>query len=85
MSFIAVLCGDPGTPAEGYIEGQQFTFKSEVSFYCRPPFLLVGSSRRVCEADGSWSGMQPSCVGELRNGIPWRFNALIRLINHGEK
>uniref|UniRef100_A0A673IHF6 CUB and Sushi multiple domains 1 n=1 Tax=Sinocyclocheilus rhinocerous TaxID=307959 RepID=A0A673IHF6_9TELE len=60
---LPVLCGDPGTPAEGFIEGRQFTFKSEVSFYCRPPFLLVGSSRRVCEADGSWSGIQPSCIG----------------------
>uniref|UniRef100_A0A8C1ZS09 CUB and Sushi multiple domains 1 n=1 Tax=Cyprinus carpio TaxID=7962 RepID=A0A8C1ZS09_CYPCA len=62
---LLVLCGDPGTPAEGFIEGRQFTYKSEVSFYCRPPFLMVGSSRRVCEADGSWSGIQPSCIGQL--------------------
>uniref|UniRef100_A0A673K927 CUB and sushi domain-containing protein 1-like n=1 Tax=Sinocyclocheilus rhinocerous TaxID=307959 RepID=A0A673K927_9TELE len=64
---LPVLCGDPGTPAEGFIEGRQFTYKSEVSFYCRPPFLLVGSSRRVCEAYGSWSGIQPSCIDPTNN------------------
>ncbi|KTG44097.1 hypothetical protein cypCar_00037646, partial [Cyprinus carpio] len=64
---LPVLCGDPGTPAEGFIEGRQFTYKSEVSFYCRPPFLMVGSSRRVCEADGSWSGIQPSCIDPTSN------------------
>ena len=61
----AVLCGDPGTPAEGYMEGKQFTFRSEVTFYCRSPYILVGSSRRVCQVDGSWSGVQPTCIGEL--------------------
>ncbi|KAL2083424.1 hypothetical protein ACEWY4_021197 [Coilia grayii] len=59
---LPVLCGDPGTPAEGYAEGRQFTFRSEVTFYCRSPFLLVGSSRRVCQEDGSWSGVQPTCI-----------------------
>ncbi|XP_073776667.1 CUB and sushi domain-containing protein 1 [Danio rerio] len=59
---LPVLCGDPGTPAEGYMEGRQFTYKSEVTFHCRPPYLLVGSSRRLCEADASWSGFQPSCI-----------------------
>ncbi|RXN27609.1 CUB and sushi domain-containing 1-like protein [Labeo rohita] len=64
---LPVLCGDPGTPAEGFTEGRQFSYKSEVSFYCRPPFLLVGSSRRVCEADGSWGGIQPSCIDPTNN------------------
>ncbi|KAF7710922.1 hypothetical protein HF521_009794 [Silurus meridionalis] len=64
---LPVLCGDPGTPAEGYREGMHFTYKSEVSFYCRPPYLLVGSSRRMCQEDGSWSGMQPSCIDPAYN------------------
>ncbi|KAA0717588.1 CUB and sushi domain-containing protein 1 [Triplophysa tibetana] len=64
---LPVLCGDPGTPAEGNMEGQQFTYKSEVSFYCRPQFLLVGSSRRLCKADGSWNGIQPSCIDPANN------------------
>ncbi|KAG8517559.1 LOW QUALITY PROTEIN: CUB and sushi domain-containing protein 1, partial [Galemys pyrenaicus] len=62
----AVFCGDPGTPAEGRLSGKSFTYKSEVAFQCRPPFVLVGSSRRTCQADGSWSGVQPSCIGRCR-------------------
>jgi hypothetical protein len=62
---LAVLCGDPGTPAEGYTEGKQFTYRSEVTFYCRDPNILVGSSRRVCQIDGTWSGIHPSCIGGL--------------------
>ncbi|XP_066534535.1 CUB and sushi domain-containing protein 1a [Hoplias malabaricus] len=64
---LPVLCGDPGTPAEGYREGNQFTYKSEVAFYCRSQFLLVGSPRRVCQEDGSWTGIQPSCIDPAYN------------------
>ncbi|XP_046885306.1 CUB and sushi domain-containing protein 1-like [Hypomesus transpacificus] len=77
---LPVLCGDPGTPAEGYSEGKQFTYKAEVRFYCRAPFLLVGSALRLCQVDSTWSGIQPSCIdpayntcrdpGILVNGMP---------------
>ncbi|MBZ3876498.1 CUB and sushi domain-containing protein 1 [Sciurus carolinensis] len=59
---LPVFCGDPGTPAEGRLSGKSFTYKSEVLFQCQSPFLLVGSSRRVCQADGTWSGVQPTCI-----------------------
>ncbi|XP_072912857.1 CUB and sushi domain-containing protein 1-like [Hemitrygon akajei] len=59
---LPIFCGDPGTPVNGKIEGRSFTYKSEVSFHCRTPLLLVGSSRRICQADGFWSGIQPSCI-----------------------
>ncbi|XP_019903180.2 CUB and sushi domain-containing protein 1 isoform X3 [Esox lucius] len=64
---IPVLCGDPGTPAEGFAEGKQFTYRSEVTFHCREPNILVGSSRRTCQVDGSWSGIQPSCIDPAYN------------------
>lgn len=59
-----MFCGDPGTPAEGRLNGKSFTYRSEVSFQCRPPFILIGSSRRFCQADGTWSGIQPTCIGK---------------------
>nr|KAF6460491.1 hypothetical protein HJG59_011409 [Molossus molossus] len=67
---LPVLCGDPGTPAEGQLAGRSFTYKSEVSFQCRPPFILVGSSRRTCQAGGSWSGVQPTCIDPAHNTCP---------------
>uniref|UniRef100_A0A4W3J9V3 Sushi domain-containing protein n=1 Tax=Callorhinchus milii TaxID=7868 RepID=A0A4W3J9V3_CALMI len=62
---LPMFCGDPGTPVEGRIEGRSFTYNSKVSFRCRPPFLLVGSSRRFCQKDGSWSGIQPTCIDPI--------------------
>nr|XP_014341913.1 PREDICTED: CUB and sushi domain-containing protein 1-like [Latimeria chalumnae] len=62
-----VFCGDPGTPAEGRLNGKSFTYRSEVSFQCNPSYILVGSSRRICQADGIWSGIQPTCIDPENN------------------
>ncbi|KAK2515249.1 hypothetical protein Q9233_014448 [Columba guinea] len=56
------FCGDPGVPAQGKREGKSFIYQSEVSFSCNPPFILVGSSTRICQADGMWSGSSPRCI-----------------------
>ncbi|RMC15003.1 hypothetical protein DUI87_07182 [Hirundo rustica rustica] len=58
----AKFCGDPGVPAQGKREGKSFIYQSEVSFSCNPPFILVGSSTRICQADGTWSGSSPRCI-----------------------
>ncbi|XP_042741140.1 CUB and sushi domain-containing protein 2 [Lagopus leucura] len=57
-----VFCGDPGIPAQGRREERGFTYRSSVSFSCLAPMVLVGSARRFCQSDGSWSGTQPSCI-----------------------
>ncbi|GAA6101124.1 CUB and sushi domain-containing protein 1 [Tachysurus ichikawai] len=57
-----VFCGDPGIPAQGRREDQGFTYLSSVFFSCFPPLVLVGSTRRYCQYDGTWSGSQPSCI-----------------------
>ncbi|XP_058878367.1 CUB and sushi domain-containing protein 3 isoform X1 [Acipenser ruthenus] len=69
------FCGDPGVPREGMREGRSFIYQSEVSFSCNPPFLLVGSNTRICQADGTWSGSQPRCIEPTRTtcenpGVP---------------
>lgn len=66
MSFLtAKFCGDPGVPSQGKREGKSFIYQSEVSFSCNPPFILVGSSTRICQADGTWSGSSPRCIGKV--------------------
>ncbi|XP_033033525.1 CUB and sushi domain-containing protein 1 [Trachypithecus francoisi] len=67
---LPVFCGDPGIPAEGRLSGKSFTYKSEVFFQCKSPFILVGSSRRICQADGMWSGIQPACIDPAHNTCP---------------
>uniref|UniRef100_A0ABM5ESZ5 CUB and sushi domain-containing protein 2 isoform X2 n=1 Tax=Pogona vitticeps TaxID=103695 RepID=A0ABM5ESZ5_9SAUR len=57
-----IFCGDPGIPAGGRREDRGFTYRSSVSYSCSPPLILVGSARRFCQSDGTWSGTQPSCI-----------------------
>nr|XP_043886771.1 CUB and sushi domain-containing protein 1-like [Solea senegalensis] len=64
---LPVLCGDPGSPGGGFREGNSFSYRSEVRFYCHAPYLLVGSSLRICQADGIWSGQQPACIDPAFN------------------
>uniref|UniRef100_A0A671XBF2 CUB and Sushi multiple domains 3 n=1 Tax=Sparus aurata TaxID=8175 RepID=A0A671XBF2_SPAAU len=60
------FCGDPGMPAKGRREGRSFIFKSEVMFSCNVPYVLVGSTSRMCQEDGTWSGSQPRCIEPTR-------------------
>jgi len=70
MSFLtAKFCGDPGIPAQGKREGKSFIYQSEVSFSCNPPFILVGSITRICQADGTWSGSSPRCIGKVTSTL----------------
>ncbi|XP_041962329.1 CUB and sushi domain-containing protein 3 isoform X2 [Alosa sapidissima] len=69
------FCGDPGLPARARREGQSFIYKAHVVFSCSAPYVLVGSSARVCQADAFWSGLQPRCIEPTRNtcenlGVP---------------
>ncbi|XP_037683717.1 CUB and sushi domain-containing protein 2 isoform X4 [Choloepus didactylus] len=57
-----VFCGDPGIPPHGRREDRGFSYRSSVSYSCQPPLVLVGSPRRFCQSDGTWSGTQPSCI-----------------------
>uniref|UniRef100_A0A2K5Z0Z0 CUB and Sushi multiple domains 2 n=1 Tax=Mandrillus leucophaeus TaxID=9568 RepID=A0A2K5Z0Z0_MANLE len=67
-----VFCGDPGVPPRGRREDRGFSYRSSVSFSCHPPLVLVGSPRRFCQSDGTWSGTQPSCIGERSSGAERR-------------
>ncbi|KAM8868855.1 CUB and sushi domain-containing protein 3-like isoform 4-T4 [Spinachia spinachia] len=60
------FCGDPGLPARGRREGRSFIFKSEVTFSCNTLYFLVGSTRRMCQEDATWSGSQPRCIEPTR-------------------
>ena len=61
-----VDCGDPGSVQMGVrelLEGT--TFRSTTIFKCNRGYRLEGSATRTCQANGSWSGSLPRCVGEL--------------------
>lgn len=59
------VCGDPGIPAHGIRLGDSFAPGSLMRFSCEAGHVLRGSSERTCQADGSWSGSQPECGGNV--------------------
>ncbi|XP_071484841.1 sushi domain-containing protein 4-like isoform X1 [Diadema antillarum] len=57
------LCEDPGKPDHSKRCCQSiFSTGVRVSFYCDEGYQLIGDDERTCQADGTWSGLQPSCV-----------------------
>ena len=69
LFFIQVVnCGDPGTPPNGVRYGDVFTYLSQVILECDPQYRLVGNLFRTCQADGTWSGSQPTCQGKNTKG-----------------
>ena len=69
LSFVVVNCGDPGTPANGVRYGDVFTYKSTILLECDPQYKLVGDLTRTCQADGSWTGSQPTCHGKQKDQL----------------
>lgn len=35
------------------------------NYTCEPGYTLIGASSRVCQSNGQWSGMAPTCQGVL--------------------
>ncbi|XP_066283044.1 sushi, von Willebrand factor type A, EGF and pentraxin domain-containing protein 1-like [Branchiostoma lanceolatum] len=54
------LCPPLSPISDGQMSGGNF-FADKVTFVCNSGFDLVGSSDRTCQADGTWSGIQPVC------------------------
>jgi len=55
-------CGDPGTVDNATMSGKDFLYETRINFTCIKGFeIKSGSPSRVCQADQSWTGTQPTC------------------------
>uniref|UniRef100_A0A098M115 Complement factor B n=1 Tax=Hypsiglena sp. JMG-2014 TaxID=1550645 RepID=A0A098M115_9SAUR len=54
-------CSNPGIPIGGRKEGSQYRIEYRVRYTCEPGLVLFGSSERICQESGSWSGSEPEC------------------------
>ena len=82
--FLAIDCGPLDAPSNGSSSGDLTVYPNGVRFSCDPGFLLVGSSKRVCMANGTWSGFETSCkrkLLELKNEIE-TFSLTFFVTNH---
>lgn len=58
---IPISCGQPPGLENGQVFGDEYTFQKHIEYICQKGFLLEGNKKRVCLADGSWSGDTPLC------------------------
>lgn len=59
----------PGYFPMGWIIGRSYLYGDQVKYKCHPGYRLIGNTTRQCQADGTWSGVTPSCQGKnfMRN------------------
>ena len=71
--FVVVIAADDGTvscpllmsPQGGAITITSTRVGARVTFTCTTSgFVLQGSAERVCQDNGTWSGVQPTCERE---------------------
>ncbi len=58
---VAVDCGTLPNPSNGFVSLTTTTLGSTASYDCNNGFSLEGVRSRECQADGTWSGDEPSC------------------------
>lgn len=63
--LLAVVCPDPGIPANGERDASSFTYNSRATFDCHDGYLLTGESALVCGANGQWSHPTPMCMRKV--------------------
>lgn len=64
--LVAVVCAVLSPPENGFFVQNMCNnqYNSACGMRCLPGFELQGSSIRLCQADGTWSGAPPTCAGE---------------------
>jgi CUB/sushi domain-containing protein len=67
-TVIAVNCGNLTDISNGSVTFSETTFGSIATYSCDEGFGLQGSTERVCETIGQWSGSEPSCISNQRGG-----------------
>lgn len=59
---IKIDCGRLKAPTNGFISLGLTTFGSTATYSCRSGYIAVGSNKRECMENGSWSYSNPTCV-----------------------
>ncbi len=72
---LVVDCGHPGSPPNGVLSGDKFTFGSTVRYSCLGGRQLKGESSRTCQLNGMWSAPMPFCSGNHFN-LYWIYRLL---------
>ena len=61
LTCTIVDCGALKNPTNGSVVASPTTYGSKADYTCQTEFGLAGTSPRICQADGTWSGTAPTC------------------------
>ncbi|XP_048860645.1 sushi domain-containing protein 2 isoform X2 [Brienomyrus brachyistius] len=64
-----VSCGWLAPPSNGIKAGTRYLQGATITFSCDTGYILSGSPKRTCQADGQWSGDPTHCVQDNVLGI----------------
>ena len=67
MITAEVTCPELDNPEDGIVDIQDNTPGGAAVYRCNPGLSLIGSSLRLCNEDGTWAGVPPTCRGEYKN------------------
>ena len=60
-----VDCGTLNTATNGQVSHLNgTTFGQKATYSCNTGYNLLGENSRTCQADGMWSGSEPTCISE---------------------
>ena len=65
-----VDCGAPPASADVSVSAPTTTLGATAAYSCAAGYGASGSSTRICQADGTWSGATPTCVIANCPGLP---------------
>ncbi|CAL1274371.1 unnamed protein product [Larinioides sclopetarius] len=57
-----VFCDPPENPENGKVFYSSLGYESELRYQCDPGFILKNNQGRICSANGTWSGNEPTCL-----------------------
>ncbi|XP_065143180.1 complement factor B [Paramisgurnus dabryanus] len=63
-------CPDPGVPPGTQRTGQMFNIEDIVTYRCDNKLTLIGSSVRMCQEGGQWTGTEPQCYADFTYDTP---------------
>ena len=61
---LEIHCGVLKTPSRGSRHGNSDVVNSTVKFSCDHGFRLEGSVQRNCTDEGTWDGVDTTCIGQ---------------------
>ncbi len=69
---VAVDCGSLDAPSNGAVDTSSgTTFMMTATYTCNTGYTLTGDTTRMCGAGGSWTLMEPTCVGMCNRLLSW--------------